>query len=463
MRAGRLACLTASAITFAPAHALAHASERGHVLLLPTGYYLAGGALAVAASFLILAFVRPSQLQVYAGSRLLICPAPMRGRGLVNWLAFALFGLLIAAGFLGSTDPLHNPLPTFFWTLFWVGLTLAHGVFGNLWTWLNPWHAPFRLLRGERTAPFRLPAMLAMWPAVVLLVGFAWFELIDLAPEDPRRLAAILTGYWTLTFVGCLLFGYRDWMERCEFFSVFFGMVSKFSILDIEEPSKLALCFPGARLLRANPLPASGVLFLLTALASVSFDGLSKTFAWFSLIGVNPLDFPGRSAVVGANTIGLVAVVAALSAAFIICVLLGERLVGASGFRAASGLLIWSIVPISLAYHFSHYLTALMVDGQYALIALSDPFSRGWKLLGLTGRDVQAGVVMGHDAAWMIWNAQAAAIVGGHVLAVIVAHMLALRLYGAERNAMLSQIPLAALMVAYTLFGLWLLSTPSIG
>ena len=49
------------------------------------------------------------------------------------------------------------------------------------------------------------------------------------------------------------------------------------------------------------------------------------------------------------------------------------------------------------------------------------------------------------------------------VIAVLIAHMLALRLYGDARTAAISQLPLAAFMIAYTLFGLWLLSTPSIG
>jgi len=35
--------------------------------------------------------------------------------------------------------------------------------------------------------------------------------------------------------------------------------------------------------------------------------------------------------------------------------------------------------------------------------------------------------------------------------------------YGATRAAFFSQAPLAALMVAYTLFGLWLLAAPSAG
>jgi flagellar biosynthesis protein FliQ len=151
-----------------------------------------------------------------------------------------------------------------------------------------------------------------------------------------------------------------------------------------------------------------------------------------------------------------------LAALFAIAVRGGESLAGQRREQSI-GLLVWSIVPIALAYHFSHYLTALLVDGQSALIALSDPFARGWNLLGLSGRHAEAGIVMGHEAAWTIWNAQAAAIVAGHVLAVLIAHMLALRLYGDIRAATLSQLPLAALMVAYTLLGLWLLSTPSAG
>ena len=37
--------------------AWAHGGERAFVLLMPTGYYLVGGTLAVAATFLVLAFM----------------------------------------------------------------------------------------------------------------------------------------------------------------------------------------------------------------------------------------------------------------------------------------------------------------------------------------------------------------------------------------------------------------------
>ena len=120
-------------------------------------------------------------------------------------------------------------------------------------------------------------------------------------------------------------------------------------------------------------------------------------------------------------------------------------------------------MPIALAYHFSHYLTALLVNGQYALVALSDPFALGWDLFGTAHMPVSAAIAAGSDAAWVIWNAQAAAIVGGHILAVLAAHLLAFRLHDTIQAASLSQFPLVVLMIAYTVFGLWLLSTPTAG
>jgi hypothetical protein len=463
--------VTVVAHGFGSSPALAHASERGHVLLLPTGYYLIGGALAVAASFWALAFVRPATLERYANARWALFEATGRGRFATSFLSFLTLMALISAGLLGSRDPLANPLPLVVWTLLWVGLTLVQGLIGNLWHWLDPWYAPHRLLAmalpGLRTPPLKLPLTAGYWPAVVLFLGFAWFELIDLAPEDPPRLASVVATYWLATSVAMLAFGHDAWSRRCEFMSVFFRLISRFAVSGIDGQGggrrSLTLALPGARIAKVDPLPLSGAVLLVCVLASVSFDGLSKTFLWLGSNGINPLEFPGRSAVMGINTIGLAGAICALAAVFFCAVWLGCRLVGEGALQASAGLLVWSIVPIALAYHFSHYLTALLVDGQYALVALSDPFGRGWNVFGTAYAHVEAGVVMGHDAAWLIWNAQAAAIVGGHVLAVLLAHLLALRLHADPYKAVLSQLPLAGLMVAYTLFGLWLLATPSAG
>jgi hypothetical protein len=224
----------------------------------------------------------------------------------------------------------------------------------------------------------------------------------------------------------------------------------------------IGLALPGARLTSAEALPLSGILFLLLALSSVSFDGLSRTFAWLGFVGINPLDFPGRSAVIGVNTAGLVGMAGALCGAFLLAVWLGHILAGRTvSFRRAAGALAWSIIPISLAYHIAHNLTEILVNAQYALAAISDPFAKGWNLFGTAGMHVHAGVTAGYDSAWAIWNTQAVVIIAGHVLAVLVAHAIAWRVHGSARKAVMSQIPLAVLMVFYTVFGLWLLASPA--
>jgi len=452
-----------------PTSALAHASDRGYVLLLPTGYYLVGGALAVAASFIVLMFASRQALEHLAASRFRIGSVPEALRLPASLISFLVFATLVSAGFLGSRDPLSNPLPLVVWTLVWVGLTLLQGLFGNLWAWINPWYGPWRMAmallgRAVGDPPLRMPAWASLWPALALLIAFAWFELIYPAPDDPWRLAWAVGGYWLFSFAMMLLFGYEQWSRRGEFLSVFFGMIARFGIVARSRDDRVALCLPGAKLADTPVLPLGGTLFLLFALASVSFDGLSKTFFYFSLDGMNPLEPPGRTALIGFNTAGLLAAGALLAGAFFICVLCGEKLAGGGqGLLVAAGTYVWSIVPIALAYHFSHYLTALLVNGQYALVALSDPFSLGWNLFGTSDMPVMAGIAVGSDAAWVVWNAQAAAIVGGHVLAVLAAHLLAFRLHATARAASASQLPLTFLMIAYTVFGLWLLSTPTAG
>ncbi len=450
-----------------PSDALAHASDRGHVLLLPTGHYLIGGALAVAASFVVLLFVSRQILERLAAARARIGGVPEALRLPLSLTSFGLFAVLVGAGFFGSRDPLSNPLPLVVWSLLWVGLTLIQGLFGNLWAWINPWYGPWRVVsavssRSQSDAPPpRLPSWVGMWPAVLLFLAFAWFELVYPAPDDPERLAWATGIYWLASFAMMLAFGYEKWSTRGEFLTVFFGMVARFGVLERAD-GRLSLCLPGAKLMNTPALPLSGTLFLLFALASVSFDGLSKTFFWFGLNGLNPLEYPGRTALMTTNSLGLLASCALLAAVFLLCVLVGERLAGSrQSFITAAGTFVWSIVPIALAYHFSHYLTALLVNGQYALVALSDPLSLGWNLFGMAHMPVSAAIAAGSDAAWTIWNAQAAAIVGGHVVAVLAAHLLAFRLHGSSRAAALSQLPLTLLMIAYTVFGLWLLSTPT--
>jgi hypothetical protein len=315
------------------------------------------------------------------------------------------------------------------------------------------------------------PPWLGYWPAIVLFLGFAWFELIDIAPDHPERLAVAVGAYWLFTLIAVILFGEEAWLGRAEPFSVFFRFIGWLSPLiwtpaapDDDTRQRLSLAMPGAALLERGALPPSGVLFILLTLASVTFDGLARTFWWLGLNGINPLEFPGRSGVLLINTAGLILTWEGLAVLYTAAVLLGWLLAGRPGKPAALlGTLVLSIMPISLGFHFSHYLTALLVNAQYAYAAASDPFGNGADLLSLGQFHVTTSFLNTYEGTRAIWNAQTAGIVTGHVLAVLLAHELARRSMPTRRAVVLSQLPLATVMVGYTLFGLWLLSTPVAG
>ncbi len=458
----------ALAATGSPA-AFAHAGERGFILLLPTGLFQAGGTLAVAVSFLVVIWIRASALRrTFGRARRALFPVSRSHFG-CNVAASAVLVVLVASGLAGSRDPLANPLPLSVWTLMWVGLAFAHAVLGYLWPIVNPWTAFARLLRrilgrtgGDEAGVLDWPEALGAWPAVALLLLFAWFELVHPAPQDPAILAFAVAGYSIFTAIGMALFGNETWERNVEIFSRFFRIVSWIAPLRTVEAGgsrRLVVTIPGARLPGVDSLPAAGVVFIVVALATVSFDGLSRTFWWLELVGENPLEHPGRTALVARNTLGLVGAAAALLAAYAITAAAGARWSG-SPVAAALRRFVVSIVPIAFGYHFAHYLPSFLVDAQYALKALSDPLDLGWNLLGSRDLHVTASFLTHHASVELIWYAQTAAIVLAHVAAVVVLHALAAESGGERPATIRAEIPLTALMIAYTLFGLWLLSTP---
>ena len=62
---------------------------------------------------------------------------------------------------------------------------------------------------------------------------------------------------------------------------------------------------------------------------------------------------------------------------------------------------------------------------------------------------------------YVFWYGAVALIVLGHVVAVVLAHAAALRLF--PGRAVSSQGPMMALMVGYTILSLWILAQPVVG
>ena len=453
-----------------PELAFAHAGQRGHVMLLPTNLYIGGGAAVVALTFIFMIIVAGKSA---IGKNIKLNSPEVQIKP-VSWLSFlslTVLFILILIGFKGNSDPMQNLLPLTTWVVWWIGLTMATAIFGNLWNFISPWPALEKLISffpgiylSSKSGVLSL-GKLAYWPAVILFFLYAWLELVHPSPMDPDTLARIIFIYLIITASAMLIFGSKQWLNTCEPFTVFFRMVAWLSPIYLKSAkvenntgsSRISIRMPCSGLLRSELLPLSGIAFVLLVLSTVSFDGLSRTFWWLSLNGINPLEFPGKTVMVLPNTLGLCATFFVFATAYYLTHVISCFL---NHHSKPSGSFIYSLIPIAFGYHFAHYLPAFLVDIQYALIALSDPFSLGWNLFGTSGWTVSASFLSHFDSIVMIWFLQISAIVLAHVAAVIVAYLLQLHDSPNGQNSILVQVPATLLMIGYTVFGLWLLSTP---
>lgn len=455
----------------------AHVSEQGLVLLLPTNVYITTGVLAVVLTIVLLAYT-PARWthRLFSSNNADYSPSPTTAepdtstghfRHLPSLLSTLLLLILLCIGYIGSYDPLKNPLPLFVWTLWWIGFVVVQGLAGNLWQWLNPWTGVYRTISqvAGMKSSYALPKQVGAWPGVVTLLLFTMFALADIAPDAPARLASIVGLYWLFTLFAMFVFG-ESWLRQGECFSMLLSRYSQLAIIGKQEGAT-RFGFPGWRVYANRTTTASTAIFVLVLLGSGSFDGVNETFTWLALINVNPLEFPGRSAVVDKTIMGIVGANLLLIAIYGICIAAGTHWANRQSgpgnpvtFRDAFCQLAIAILPIAFVYHFAHFLTAFMVNAQYALAAASDPLDSGADLLNLGTFYVTTGFMNSHHTVEAIWLTQAAAVVVGHVLSVMLAHAIALDLFGSARRAIISQAPLAAFMVAYTFIGLWLLAAP---
>jgi hypothetical protein len=201
------------------------------------------------------------------------------------------------------------------------------------------------------------------------------------------------------------------------------------------------------------------VVFVLLLLSTVTFDGFTATPAWARLDGalyaaLAPLG-DARLTVIG--TLGLLAfpvlfVLVYLGFARWMAWMADDEL----STGAVARLFVLSLVPIAIAYHLAHYFTYLLIQGQLLVRLASDPLGFGWNLFGTARYRPDIGLV----GARAVWYTAVVAIVLGHVIAVYVAHVVALREFRDRRAALRSQLPMLVLMVGYTVVSLWIIAQP---
>ncbi|HET9213750.1 MAG TPA: hypothetical protein VFN93_03275 [Gaiellaceae bacterium] len=398
----------------------------------------------------------PASLGRFATSR-----APRVPLGAVG---LALLVVVTAAAFAGDTTPNENLAPTFVYVVFWLWLVPVVVLLGNVWRLLSPWLAAadgVAWLR-ERAAvhwetPFAYPARLGRWPAAVLLFAFAALELAYSEPADPPSLGVAIVVYSTVTWLGMLAFGREAWTANGEAFSVYFGFLARVAPLAFVD-GRLVARWPFTGLTRLDTRPGT-LAFVAVMLGSVAFDGLSRTEQWvdFRANLMRPVIERSLSLadLLGTllSTAGLLLCVLLVAGAYLLAV---RAAAAATGYRGSlTDAFLPSLVPIALAYVVAHYFSLVVLQGQFMAPLASDPFGRGWDLFGTADVRPDLGLLTPN----VVWYAQVAALVIGHVAGLALAHDRAVELFESPRKAAVSQYAMLALMVVYTVAGLWLLSS----
>jgi hypothetical protein len=498
----RVTRLASAMLAVAPQAALAHGFGQRYDLPVPLGLWVSAAAAAVVLSFVIIGFFSRASVRVDRYPRIDLLRfklgrvlAGARSRLVVRLVSVGLLLLIVAASFLGDQNPTRNIAPIAIWVAWWVGFAYLSALVGNFWAVANPWAAIFawaEALLGPHRPVLAYPSWLGVWPAVLLFAAFAWIELIFTGRTVPATLGLLVAGYSLITWAGMFLFGRAIWLRYADPFAVAFGVLARFSPTEVRvtDPSACQACvlpgaFPGgscpgcvecferaasarrewnlrpygAGLLDARDISPSMIMFVLLLLSTVTFDGFTATPAWAGLEGalyaaLAPLG-DARLSFIG--TLGLIVFPLAI---LVVYLLFARWMAWAAGGRVPAGtvarLFVLSLVPIAIAYHLAHYFTYLLVQGQFLFRLVSDPFGFGWNIFG-SARYRPDIAIVGARAAWYTG---VVAIVLGHVVAVYVAHAVALREYGERRDALRSQLPMLVLMVGYTMLSLWIVAQP---
>lgn len=445
-----------------PENAFAHVFGTMYTLPIPVWLYLFSGAAALIISFLAFGIFlnQPNQnkfnnrvdLSKYQAVKFLIKPEIL---SIIKSIPLGIFGIIILAGIFGIQDPTLNISPTLFWIIFLLGFSYLSSVFGNFWQYVNPWKILANAVINSKPI-LKYPKKLGFIPALFFYFLFIWVELISQNAAEPKIISIYIFLYTALNLLGRFLFGFKDWFKYGEFFNVFFGLISLVAPI-IFENGKVYLRFPFFGVLKIKVEHVSLLIFILFMLSSTAFDGFRATSAWLSIYYKFMAGLTSETAYKIIQTVFLVFSPGLFLIIYFLAVGI-MKLIIRTKLTVISIALVFapSLIPIALAYNIAHYYTLLLISGQSIIQLISDPLGLGWNLFGTSSYTNNPGII----SASFVWNSQVAVIILGHIAAVFLAHLTALKIFLTRKSAMLSQLSMLIVMIIYTVTGLWILSQP---
>jgi len=345
-----------------------------------------------------------------------------------------LFGLLIllfltVPGLINNEPAKTSISPLILWIFLWVAVPVLGLFFGDLYAKFNPLAIIVNREGVSQNVYF----------ASFLFLGLTWFELVWNKPGNPRHIGVVFL--ILLTVVTILQKFYKKTIIEVDPLLLLHHLYSKMRITN-KSPVFKTLLNNISNLAQLKGME----YFILLMIGTVTYDGLRETTFWFNLFGSQT--YETFFSTVAFLLMNLLIIVFYRFACFFAIRVSGEKL----DLNDISLKFGHTMLPIAFAYHVTHYISLLLFEFQTVLYRLNDPFGFGWNLF-----NIQEPVVDYFIEPIVLWIIMVIVTLAGHMLSVVLAHDLSVKLFGHQKSDKTQYIFLF-ITVALTLQALFVLS-----
>ena len=351
------------------------------------------------------------------------------------WLGkmFGVFilSLLILPGLIGNEEAKTSITPLIIWVFLWIGVPVLGLVFGDIYSKFNP--------LSIIPSPEKKPS--TVWFAAALFLGLTWFELVWRKPGNPTHIGIVFILLMLITTGTRIIFGKAS--IEVDPLHLLHHLYAKLRFT-LSKPIYKNMLENIANLSNFKGME----YFILLMIGTVTYDGLRGTTFWYNLFGSSTLDITFSTfAFFGIN---IIIIASYRFACWFALKVSGEK----QDLNNISLLFGHTMLPIAFAYHVTHYLSLLLYESQTILYRLNDPYGIGWNLFGID--EVTINYFLTPVA---LWGIQVFVTLAGHMLSVVLAHDLAIKLFGHQQSDKTQYIFLL-ITVGLTLQALFVLSVP---
>ena len=342
---------------------------------------------------------------------------------------FLILLLLTVPGLINNEPAKTSITPLILWIFLWIAVPVLGLIFGDLYAKFNP----LAIITNRDGVSENV------YFASFLFLCLTWFELVWNKPGNPRHIGFVfLTLLILVTLVQRF---YSKTIIEVDPLLLLHHLYSKMRITN-KSPFLKTLLNNISNLAQLKGME----YFILLMIGTVTYDGLRETTFWFDLFGSQTYEtFFSTVAFLSMN---LLIILFYRFACYFAIRISGENF----NLNEISLKFGHTMLPIAFAYHVTHYLSLLLFEFQTVLYRLNDPLGFGWNLL-----NIQEPVVNYFIEPIVLWVGMVIVTLAGHMLSVVLAHDLSVKLFG-HRKSDKTQYIFLFITVALTLQALFVLS-----